>query len=507
MLLCPDLFRVSLEPGESIEVVMTFAPESGGPATGDLVIQTDGSVSGGVYSLSGSGQRQEPDINIRVVNNNLGGVVASSGSAGPQVAGTVTNIGSQSLTVTSASIESEDSVFAVSAIGGPVTLQPGESLDISASFAPIVTGLQRATIVIESNDPDSPSAQLGLTGTGVAEFPGSLVEYGNDFVALITPASDLSPVLRSRTDDLGNWEFFLPPETIANFVTFDPVSGLVSAGGSLTSPAGEDSVMPTVPFAASVQPDFDGDGLPADIEFAIGTSDANQDSDGDGIDDFTAVLLGLDPLGALAIPTGIVSQLTLAGDAEAVAIGSSPANPDAIVAFVATGQSGFASVDISDPLMPVILAELNLPGQSSDLAVDLGNGRVYVAAGSAGVHVIDVSDPANPTLIQTISSPSGVSRIVLTEHGTFAVGNRELIAIDTGIGEVVAQLTVTGVALEAIAAEGVHVFVTDTSGSFAAVNVSQALVEGVMTVIGTMDAHRVRRLTVLDGVAFLAGEG
>ncbi|MCH7515355.1 MAG: hypothetical protein IH947_15660, partial [Bacteroidetes bacterium] len=100
---------------------------------------------------------------------------------------------------------------------------------------------------------------------------------------------------------------------------------------------------------------------------------AQLDSDGDGIDDFTAVLLGLDPLGAIAIPTGIVSQLMLAGDAEAVTIGSSPANPDAIIAYVATGKSGFASVDSTNPLQPVILAEMTLPGDSTDLAIDLGN--------------------------------------------------------------------------------------------------------------------------------------
>lgn len=493
-----------VQPGDFAELIVTFAPNEGGTASGRLLIETE--VGGGGLVLSGFGQRQERDISVDVVENNLGGVQVTGNSA-PKIAGRIGNIGTETLTITSVEIAGDDSVFSIGQLSLPATLAAGETLEISASFAPAATGLQRESILITSNDPDTPEVVLRLSGTGTAEFPGILVEYGNDFIAIETPASDLSPVLRDRTDSAGNFEFFLPPETLATFVTFDPVSGLVSSGGMTTSPAGEDTVMPTVPFRASATPDFDNDGLPADIEFAIGSSDSNPDSDGDGIDDFTAVQLGLNPLGALAIPTGIVSQLALAGDAEAVAIGSSTANPDAIIAYVATGQAGFASVDITDPLQPVILSELNLLGDSTDLAVDLGNGRVFVAAGSAGIHVIDVSNPALPRVVQNISTPGPPRRLVLNERGLFAASNNELLAIDPTLGVVVSQLTATGAVLEAIAAEGDHVFVNDQNGQFAAVNVSTALLDGKMTLISMVSAHRVERLTVLDGVAYLAAEG
>ena len=46
----------------------------------------------------------------------------------------------------------------------------------------------------------------------------------------------------------------------------------------------------------------DGDGLPDDIEFAIGTSLSRRDTDGDGLDDFAEIEQGLDPLdGGLGI--------------------------------------------------------------------------------------------------------------------------------------------------------------------------------------------------------------
>lgn len=493
-----------LQPGESLELIVTFSPDEGGPASGRLLFETE--VGGGGLVLSGFGQRQERDISVDVVENNLGGVQVTGISA-LKIAGRIGNIGTETLTIASVEIAADDSVFSIEQLSLPAILAPGETLEINASFAPASTGLQRESILITSDDPDTPEVILRLSGTGTAEFPGTLVDYGNDFVAIETPISDLSPVLRDRTDDVGNFEFFLPPETLATFITFDPVSGLVSAGGTTTSPAGEDSVLPTVPFRASEAPDFDNDGLPADIEFAIGSSDSNPDSDGDGIDDFTAVLLGLDPLAAIAIPTGIVSQLILAGDAEAVAIGSSAANPDAIIAYVATGQSGFASVDITDPMQPVILAELDLPGQSNDLVVDAGTARVFIAAGSAGIHVIDVSNPAMPRVVQNISIPGSPTRLVLNELGLFAASTNELVAIDPELGVVVSQLTVTGAALEAIAAENDHVFVNDTNGKFSAVEVSSALLTGTMTLTSTVDSHRVERLTVLNGVAYLAAEG
>ncbi len=496
-----------IAPSESVDVVVTFDPESGGRHEGGLIIVTDEEVGGGVYGLTGIGERQEPDISLEVVNNNLGGVVAETGTSGSQVVGTITNIGSQLLTIDSAEIGDDGSPFTVSSINGPVNLQPGQSLDITAAFAPVETGLQRATVVIESNDPDTPQVGLGLAGTGTAEFPGTLVDWGNDFTAVETPDSDVSPTLRAITDDEGNWEFFLPPETTATFITFDPVSGLVSSGGTVTAEAGTDTAMPIVPFTASVTPDFDGDGLPADIEFAIGTSDSNQDSDGDGIDDFTAVLAGDDPLGDISLPTGIVSQLNLDGNAEAVAIGSSPSNTDAVIAYVATGDAGFASVDITNPLQPRTLSELSLPGENLDLAIDLGTSRVFVAAGSAGIHVIDISNPAVPRVVQNISTPGQPTRLTLSEFGLFAASGRELLAIDIGLAEVIVNIPATGSVLEAIGSEGDHVFLTDQSGNFVAVDVSTALSDGQMSVTSSVATHRVERLTVLEEVAYLAAEG
>jgi hypothetical protein len=49
-------------------------------------------------------------------------------------------------------------------------------------------------------------------------------------------------------------------------------------------------------FRTSEFPDSDGDGLPDDAEFAIGTNATSSDSDDDGINDYAEIRQNLDPL-------------------------------------------------------------------------------------------------------------------------------------------------------------------------------------------------------------------
>src|SRR5262249_15260801 len=133
-------------------------------------------------------------------------------------------------------------------------------------------------------------------------------------------------------------------------------------------------------FEASTANDSDGDGLPDDVEFAIGTNPGKADSDGDGIDDFTAVQQGLDPLGGHSFPTGIVARLALDGSARKVTVAGS-------TAYVAT-DAGLDLVDVSQFRKPRLLGTLALKGGALDVGVDPALG-IAAVVGSDGLDLVD----------------------------------------------------------------------------------------------------------------------
>src|SRR5262249_2762748 len=154
------------------------------------------------------------------------------------------------------------------------------------------------------------------------------------------------------------WQFFLPARTAIHFVIFDPVSGLVAHGYERTAASGQDTRLNVPVFQACTAPDGDGDGLPDDVEFAIGSNPRKADTDGDGIDDFWSVQLGLDPLGGRGQPPGVVANLALPGTANAVTVAGSSLRAEGQTAYLAAGAKGLAIVDASQPLKPVLLGQL-----------------------------------------------------------------------------------------------------------------------------------------------------
>ena len=136
-----------------------------------------------------------------------------------------------------------------------------------------------------------------MVGTGVitddnfTTFQGD--DVGNDYVAVEDPfGTGNLPVLRTKSDDAGNWQFFLPADTGIHIATFDPVSGLISHTYDTTGDSGTPTSVNIGAPMPSTAPDSDGDGLPDDVEFAIGTNPNKADTDGDGINDFAELETG-----------------------------------------------------------------------------------------------------------------------------------------------------------------------------------------------------------------------
>jgi hypothetical protein len=273
---------------------------------------------------------------------------------------------------------------------------------------------------------------LSISGTGVERVP--LAAWGNDYISLSTPDLMGSTSLRVRSDNAGHFELFVPSSAFYELNVFDPETGLIGKESGITSPSGQwTPLVGTMVFEASDSPDSDYDGLPDDIELAIGTSAHRRDSDGNGLDDFAEIQQGLDPLGGRAFPTGILAQLRPQGEVKQIVVaGATPTN-QAELAYLATGSHGLAIVDVSRFAAPVLLAELDLPGDATDVAYDSTLQRVVVATGAGGLHLVDVSNPSAPALLRTLDIQSSV--VEVKDGVAFAADGHYVRALDLRGGE------------------------------------------------------------------------
>ena len=502
-----------LDIGESVAVDLVFDPTSAGAFTDTLSIESDVPGDPFTLALAGDGLTTAGRISATLardpltgapVQNNVGGLALG---AAPRTTGdllTVRNLGGGSLTITAVSVTGEAAAqFAVGGLpagfgpGNPLVLAPGETFALDVTFDAAALGLQRAQIEIASDDPDTPILRQTVVGTGLAD-QGSALEYGHDFVAVELPQQPDAPVVRRVSDAGGNWTFYLASGQSFHHAIFDPESGLIAHGFGVTASTGTETDVLTPVFGASTAPDRDGDGLPDDVEFAVGTSVASVDSDADGVDDFAELRAGLDPLDPRGTPTGVVGGLALDGEAWDIAVAGQ-------VAYVATGDHGLAIVDISDPGQPILLGSRNLTGFSVSVAVDATRGLAAVASHfvEPGLHIVDVSDSAHPVVQRTIALPDGARQVEVLDGVAYVASGTAVVAIELVSGDLLQTLDLGGT-LTGLAREGETLFAMDQAGTLTAVDIS-----------GTQMAAR-DTLAVADGggevfvgggIAYVASQG
>ena len=81
---------------------------------------------------------------------------------------TVRNAGTHDLQVDSiALVEGDPALFALAGPDSATTIAPGDSIIVSVTFAPVVTGEQSAKLRVTSNDLDDPELDVDLSGAGV----------------------------------------------------------------------------------------------------------------------------------------------------------------------------------------------------------------------------------------------------------------------------------------------------------------------------------------------------
>jgi Abnormal spindle-like microcephaly-assoc'd, ASPM-SPD-2-Hydin len=165
-------YPLVINPGESLDVVLRFAPSSlGAHAATITVFSNDPS---GSHTLAVSGFAPSPRLSV---------ALADSGSFGEVCVGSfrdqslvLNNSGKCLLSVTNISSSSPE-FLPPQVIVYPLTIAAGDSLEIPIRFQPTSIGAKAATITIVSDDPsgprmiaasgDAPAGKLAVTGSNV----------------------------------------------------------------------------------------------------------------------------------------------------------------------------------------------------------------------------------------------------------------------------------------------------------------------------------------------------
>ena len=363
--------------------------------------------------------------------------------------------------------------------------------------------------------------------------PSSVLDPMPPYDVLITTASGTE--LRLRTDEAGSFEAFLPPDEYGLISLFARNASVVwvhdfftGASGSTTEltsqtqgewerrltffpPQALDDLAEEMELADEVwaptawhlhqSRDSDADGLGDLAELILGTDQGRADTDTDGLTDFAEIQQGLDPLSGLALTTGIISALPLPGEAKEVVLEGSTLNGEQQTAYVALGASGLGIVNASQFQKPILLGQLDLPGDATDVAVDSNLRIAAVAANAGGLHFVNVADPMNPALLQTLAL--NASQVEVIGGVAYVAAGGNLWSLDLTSRALLQQLPLGGASLTGLASEGLFLYTMDSSHVLRAID----LRNGIMTNRGSLTMPSGGgKVFVGNGIAYMAAE-
>jgi len=179
---------LTLAPGQAVSMTTTFAPKSGGSASGTLSLtyetKTRGKVSSSTIttSLSGTGAAQ---LSANPTSLNFASVQVGSKQTQFEA---LTNSGGSGLTISQATVAG--SGFSITGLTLPLTLNAGASVTFSVVFAPQTSGSASGQITVISNA-SNPTLTASLSGTGTAQGQVALTPTALNFGS-VTDGTKLS---------------------------------------------------------------------------------------------------------------------------------------------------------------------------------------------------------------------------------------------------------------------------------------------------------------------------
>jgi len=349
--------------------------------------------------------------------------------------------------------------------------------------------------------------QFVSTAEGQIERHGNAPAYPINYVAVLDGPSGTFEI-RGQTESYGQYGIFVgATETIRCVIFFDPWANTygVEFPNLRQSPSHRMQRVVLVAVDDNLF-DTDTDGVPDVLEQVYGSSPSKYDSDGDGIGDLAEIQQGLDPLGGRPFATGIIASLPLAGEAKEVVLEGSILDNQQQTAYLALGSRGLGIVNASQFRMPILLGQLDLPGDATDVAVD-SNLRIAAVAGNVGgLHLVNASNPAQPILLQTI--PGSVTQVEVVSGVVYAAFGGTLNTFDLATGQLLENLNLGGSDIVGMAHEGSFLYTLDSSQTLRVVDISGSSGPDMVLRGSRVVPASGGKLFVGNGIAYIgAGQG
>jgi protein involved in polysaccharide export with SLBB domain len=156
----------TIEPGDTVDVTVIFAPTAEGQALGVLKVTGDDADTPFIDVVT-TGTGIVPDITIEPAANDFGQLVVGNSSTGTVL---ITNNGQADLIISDIAWAAGGSAdFAVAALPAlPLTLAPAASAQLEIVYTPTAAGSVGASLQITSDDLDESLVTVAMTGQAVS---------------------------------------------------------------------------------------------------------------------------------------------------------------------------------------------------------------------------------------------------------------------------------------------------------------------------------------------------
>src|SRR5207244_993848 len=123
--------------------------------------------------------------------------------------------------------------------------------------------------------------------------------------------------------------------------------------------------------------------------------------------------------------------------------------------------------------MPILLGQLDVPGDATDVAVDSNLKIAAVAANAGGLHLVDVSDPTQPKLLQTINAVA--NQVEVLDGIAYAAVGSACSSYDMLTGDLLQTLDLGGGSVTGLAREGLFLYTMDNNHVLRAIDIREPI--------------------------------
>lgn len=170
-------FPLTLKPGASAKLTISFDPTSPGAKSGSLTL-TSNNYSNSKATITLSGKSMGPELTLSTTIVRFGSVNMNTDSE-PQTV-TLTSSGTTPLIISAATRTGPGS-FVTSGASFPLTLEPGAKAKLTFSFDPTSPGDKSGALTLTSNNYSNSKATITLSGTSMApvlKVSAASVQFG-----------------------------------------------------------------------------------------------------------------------------------------------------------------------------------------------------------------------------------------------------------------------------------------------------------------------------------------